>query len=506
LRAWARWVVPALLLAALSLPPARAQAGEAPAAPRKVLRLEIDGEIDLGRSHLVERAVARAVREKPALLLLVVDSPGGRVDYMEKILRSVEKARVAGVRSAAWVEGNAWSAAAIIAIACDRIYMGPTASIGAAAPIFVTEKGIQMADEKFVSAMRTQARAMAERTRRPAVLAEAMVDKDTEVLQVLVDGEKRYVSAGEWEDLRNRSYREGFEATLERTVNPKGKLLSLSASQAVEFSMADGIAGDLDAVLAREGLAGAEVVPLVLTWSQHLANFLNSPVVSILLFILGIAGLYAEFKAPGFGLPGIVGIAALALFFFGRYTVGLAEAHEILLVAAGVALLIVEVFLVPGFGIPGILGIVMILAGFFLSSQDFLVPRTPEQAVDFRWNVIRSALTLLGTAGVIAVLANLLPRSPLFRRLELKAPITETSQTGSADMHLANDLLGRRGFAETMLRPSGKGRFGELTLDVVTEGDYVEPGQAIVVQKLEGNRIVVAAVRPAAPEASVDGR
>ncbi|MCU0724109.1 MAG: hypothetical protein MUC63_10955, partial [Planctomycetes bacterium] len=427
--------------------------------------------------------------------LFVIDSPGGRVDYMEKILRSVEKARLEGVRTAAWVEGNAWSAAAIIAIACDRVYMSPTSSLGAAAPIFLTEKGIEMAPEKIVSAMRTQARAMAERTKRPAVIAEAMVDKDVEVLEVRVDAQRRYVSGREWEDLKARSYREGFEAVSERTVNPAGKLLSLSSSQALEVGMADGVAADLEAVLAKEGLAGAEIVPLSLTWSQHLANFLNLPLVSVLLFMLGIAGLYAEFKAPGFGLPGVVGIAALALFFFGRYTVGLAEAHEILLFGAGVILIAVEIFVLPGFGVAGVIGIVLVLAGFFLSSQDFLLPRSPEQEADFRANVAWSVLTILGTAGAIAGLALLLPRSPWMKRLALKAPITQTSQTGSAVMRPDRDLVGLRGSAETLLRPSGKGRFGDLTLDVVTEGDYVEPGTPLVVEKVEGNRIVVAPAR-----------
>ncbi len=457
----------------------------------KVFLVPFDGPVDLGRKDFVERAIDEAIEKKAGVILLAIDSPGGRVDYTEEILGALERARTAGIRTVAWIKGNAWSAAAIIATACDRIYVKGNASLGAAQPIFMTGEGVEEAGEKFVSAMRTEARANAERTGRPAALAEAMVDPDTEVYEVLDRGKRKFLTALEWKDLREKSYREGFEVVVESTVIEKGKLLSLTARKALDYGYVDGEAASLDRVLETEGLATAEVIEFELSWSQHLANFLTLPLVSMVLLILGIAGIYVEIKAPGFGVPGILGAACLFLLFFGKYSVGLAEIHEILLFLAGIVLILVEVFVTPGFGVPGIAGAVLIVAGLLLSSQDFVIPATELQQRAFFDNVVRTLLSMGGAVVALVFLGAVLPRTPLFRRLELRAPSLEESQGGSAVQRFDENLEGLAGTAETALRPAGRGLFGARRLDIVTEGDYVEAGTPIRIYHVEGNRIVV---------------
>jgi membrane-bound serine protease (ClpP class) len=480
--------------------PAQGREGE------KVLLLPFEGPVDVGRAHAVENAVRRAIEEEEGYhLLLVIDSPGGQVSYMEQILRAIDRAREAGVRSVAWIRGNAWSAAAIIAIGCDRVYMNKASSIGAAEPILLSPvpadgKAVHPAGEKIVSAMRTQARAVAERTNRPALLAAAMVDADIEVLEVLVDGERRFVSRQEWDRIQEKSYEEGFDAVVERTVIEKGKLLSLSAQQAKDFGFVDGLAGKRSEVLEAEGLEGAEVVVISLSWSQNLANFLTLPLISILLLIIGIGGVYIEIKTPGLGVPGIVGVLSLFLFFFGKYAVGLAEIHEILFFFAGIVLILVEVFVTPGFGIPGIAGIALVLLGLFLSSQDFIIPSDEAEWVELQTNVLQTMFSLGGTVVVLLILGWVLPKSPLFHRLTLRAPITETPLTGSAVQQFKGNLEGLQGRAETHLRPSGKGRFEEQVLDIVTEGGFVDKGERIEIRRVEGNRIVVVSIEPPVEE------
>ncbi|MHC4779510.1 MAG: NfeD family protein, partial [Planctomycetota bacterium] len=414
----------------LALAPPSAHGSEPDGGQNTVHAVRLVGPVDLGRTDLIKRAIERAKEERPDLLIIVIDSPGGRVDYTEEILKSLESLRSVGVRSAAWVRGNAWSAAAIIAVACDRIYMNRASSIGAAAPIFMTQEGVQDAGEKFVSALRTEARSNAERSGRPAALAEAMVDKDIEVFEVRVDGERKFLTGVEWRDLKERSYREGFEAVVERTVIEKGKLLSLTASQSLDYGFVNGAASSLDEVLEAEGLPDASVSTFELNWSQGLANFLTLPIVSILLLVLGVGGIYVEVKMPGFGFPGVLGILSLLLFFFGKYAVGLAEIYEILLFFLGVVLIFVEVFVTPGFGVAGVAGMALMLAGLFLSSQDFIVPRSPDQWIMLRDNLTYTVVGLGGAVVMLVFLGTLLPRSPMFKRLALRARITEEAQTG----------------------------------------------------------------------------
>jgi membrane-bound serine protease (ClpP class) len=446
-----------------------------------------------------------AVDEPGAVLLFEIDSPGGAVHLLEDLLKRIGEARSKGVRTIAWVRGNAWSAAAILAIACDRIYMNRSSSMGAALPVFISPvptdgKPANSAGEKHISAIRTEARSYAESAGRSPALAEAMVDPDTVVYAVSVRGERRFVTDKEWEEIENRAFKEGFDATIDATVIEAGKLLSLTASQALEYGFVDGTATALQDVLEAEGLAGAEVMRTTLTWSQVLANFLTAPLVAIVLLIVGVGGIYVEIKAPGFGLPGILGILALFLFFFGKYAVGLAEIYEILLFFTGVGLIAVEVFVTPGFGIPGIAGILLMLAGLLLSSQDFLVPSNQSQWTLFRFNLIYTFISLGGAVVLLVILGTFLPRSPLFRRVALRAPITDTPQTGSAVRPVEGSLVGERGVASTDLRPAGKGAFGDRTLDVVTEGDYIARGARIEIRELEGNRIVVTRVESGGSE------
>jgi len=475
-------------------------AGEGPV----VFLIPLDDAVDVGRADFISKAVDRAVKSDDAVILFEIDSPGGAVSSLGDILNDIVRARTAGVRTVAWIRGNAWSAAAILAIACDRVYMNRSSSLGAAQPVFISpvptgDKPINPAGEKMTSAIRTQARSHAENTGRSPALAEAMVDPDVAVYEAIVRGERRFLTETEWEGIQSRSLREGFEAEIVGTVIEKGKILSLSAKQALDVGFADGMAATRDEVLEAEGLSGAELVGGKLTWSQNLANVLTSPLVSMLLLILGIGGIYMEIKAPGFGLPGILGICALFLFFFGKYAVGLAEVHEILIFFAGVVLILVEVFITPGFGVPGVAGILLMVAGLLLASQDFLYPTNEAQWALLRSNAIFTTLSLAGAVVLLLFMGTVLPRSPLFRRMALRAPITETPQTGSAVPDFAEGLVGIQGRAETHLRPSGKGRFEGGVLDVVTQGDFVRAGEMIEVREVEGNRIVVESIEPSEP-------
>jgi membrane-bound serine protease (ClpP class) len=241
----------------------------------------------------------------------------------------------------------------------------------------------------------------------------------------------------------------------------------------------------LDKVLEELGLAGAEVRRASPTWAENLVRLLTHPVVSSLLITIGMLGIILEMRTPGFGLPGGLGILSLAFFFWGHWLVQLAGWEEILLVASGLVLLALEIFVIPGFGIAGVLGIAALLGGLSLSlvgagaSWDFILKA-----------VGRVVFSLL--AALIASLAMLrfLPRLPWGRRLILETGLPAGEGYASAP-EADQRWLGKGGRAVSPLRTAGIAEIEGERVDVVSDGEFIESGAAIVVTRIDGNRIVV---------------
>jgi membrane-bound serine protease (ClpP class) len=180
-----------------------------------------------------------------------------------------------------------------------------------------------------------------------------------------------------------------------------------------------------------------------------------------------------------------VGIASLALFFWGHWLVQLAGWEELLLAGAGIILLALELFVVPGFGIAGVLGIIAILAGLILS----LV------GAGDRSEVILMAAGRVGFSLLLALIASLvllrfLPRLPFGRRLMLETGLGAGHKYGSAP-DSDQRWLGKKGRASSALRPAGIAEIEGERVDVVSDGELIDAGQLIEVTRVDGNRIVV---------------
>jgi membrane-bound serine protease (ClpP class) len=273
-------------------------------------------------------------------------------------------------------------------------------------------------------------------------------------------------------------------------VIEKGKLLTLTTDEALKHKLADLRADTLDSLLQQLGLAGAELRRPALHWAEELVRLLTHPVLSSLLISIGMVGILVELRTPGFGLAGAVGVGSLALFFYGHWLVQLAGWEELLLVAAGLALLALELFVIPGFGVAGALGILALLGGLTLS----LV------GAGATTDAVISAVSRIVMALLVAVLAGLLllrffPRLPFANRLVLKADLGSGPAHGSAP-ESDQRWLGKRGRAVSVLRPAGIADFEHERVDVVADGVMIEAGEAIEVIRVDGNRIVV---RRAAP-------
>ncbi len=415
-----------------------------------IYRIPVTGTIELGLAPFVARGLREAEEARAAAVVLDLDTPGGRVDAAWEIIDAV---RDAGVPVYAYVNRRALSAGAMIGLSARALYMRPGSVLGAATP--VTGEG-QKASEKMVSAMRSEFRALAEARGFDPRIAEAMVDEEVAVPGVI-------------------------EA---------GRLLTLTTEEAVELGVATGVVeGWPELVTAVGATPGAPLVELRPNWAENLVRFLTHPMVAPLLLSLGFLGLLIEIKTPTFGVAGGIGLVSLAAFFGARLIVNLAGMEEILLFVGGLALLILEVFLIPGVGILAGLGAAAILGSLVLS----LLGRFPVWTDVLNAGAVVS-LSLLIVAAVFYALVRHLPHSRRLAGVFLKDATGR--DTGYVSAVRREDLIGQVGVALTDLRPSGTVKVGEERIDVVSEGPWIEEGTPVKVLRAEGYRHVVRELAP----------
>lgn len=466
--------------------------GQTREAPRAVVQMRVAGPLDKGTQSLVRRALDEA-EERSGILVVELDTPGGEVELMFQIATQLANAGKRGVTSVAWVHDRAYSAGALVAMACERLYMREQGVIGAAAVVQVSPEGgiVGLGDdeaaEKYRASVRAAFRAFAASHGRPPALAEGMVDRDLGVRQVrTVAGELIVVTARELEE-RNAA---GEKLTLVRTVAERGNLVALSGSEAVLFGMSDGIADSLTQVLEKVGATSAPVVLIERTRSEDLAAWLAS--VHYLLIGVGVMALMAEIKAPGFGAAGAVAIVCFALALFGNYLVGLADVPHLLAVGIGLVFVAVELFLMPGAIWPGVVGAVLVFGGlaFAQIGPDLLAsPFGREIALD-------NALELCGGTVLAILLGGLLtrflPRAPLVGGM-VQQPTAAFAGGAPGGEFTRTPRVGESGVALTPLRPVGKLRVDghPEELEARSVGAAVEAGSRVRVIAVEGLRVVV---------------
>jgi membrane-bound serine protease (ClpP class) len=284
--------------------------------------IDVEGLIDNGLHKYIQRGLATAENNNASGVILHMDTFGGLVDAADKIRKNLLDTPVTTIT---FIDKNAASAGALIALATDSIYMAPGASVGAAT---VVEGGSgDKASEKMQSYMRGLMRATAEAKGRDPRIAEAMVDESIEIEGIIAEG----------------------------------KLLTLSTSEAMSFGVINGTFRTKAEIMAYMGWEGYEEVHLQELWQESVLRFLSHPVISSIMMLMMLGGLYFELQSPGIGFAGMIsGIGAL-MFFAPLYIMGLAQSWEIVLFFIGVVLIVIEIFFIPGFGVAGGLGISLVI-------------------------------------------------------------------------------------------------------------------------------------------------
>ncbi|UCD51346.1 MAG: hypothetical protein JSW27_01685 [Phycisphaerales bacterium] len=508
MRQFCSTVVVACLCALIGGGPAVAiEAGDPNLAARSVQAAVISckGMIDQGLLDSLERRSEAAIEAGASYLIYEIETYGGLVAAADSIAKYFIQDIGDRAQTVAYVATEAISAGAMISVSCNDIIMRESTTIGDCAPITIGGKVEGVEREKSESFIRAAFQRAAEANGYPELLLKAMVTMQVDVWRV------NNLRTDQWEFFEAEKLPQdanAYDVDGAEEIVGDDELLTLTASQALEYGITRAVVTDLDGALAfleeRDGIRFVEP-PLVLEtmWSEELVRWLDSPGVMGVLIMLALLGAYIEFSAPGLGLPGLVAVICFAIIVGSKYLTGLANWVEVVLLFAGIILLLIEFLLLPGFGIAGILGTIFLLAGLFgmliKNAPDQLPwPRSPEDWGPVMDGVLGLTYGLLGFAVLAWILSRYLPRLRFMSGLILvPAPVVAGEDAAKISLSAPAESVGREpqvgdvGEVTSALRPAGKARFGDAVVDVVATAEFISKGAMVEIIEIHGNRVVV---------------
>jgi membrane-bound serine protease (ClpP class) len=494
-----------LLLAALTLPAAAAAPQTRPATPRPAAVVELRGEINNYSRDLFERRVNQARQQGATVIIIDLDTYGGVATSGLEISQFIKQH--SDLHTIAFVNPKAYSAGAMIAVACNEIVVSPVAFLGDCAPISVGPTGLQPLPDaeraKAESPILADFRDSAMRNGYDPLLLESMVTVGRTVHWIEKNGQRRFVNAEQYTKLTP----EGWTPVdgVADPVDAGNTLLTVSTDTAIKLGLAKGIAANVSELALQHNL---NIVGTYQTSpGEQIVRFLNTDIVRGLLLTIFLTTLYAAFHAPGHGMAEVTAMVTLAALLGVPLLTGYATWWEILAVLLGIALLAVELFVIPGFGVVGLTGIVLILGGLILT---FAAPEPGNApgifpSLPVTWKALENGL-LVVVVGLFASfmlswwLRQYLPKMPYFNRLILTTVVgSESGMVGSLtniDPSEQSPAVGAIGLAMTDLCPGGLAQFrdpagGTHVVSVVSDSGFVPRGAPLTVYHVEGNRIVV---------------
>lgn len=437
------------------------------AADNVIFKIDIKRDIGSTTWLYVQKGFEEAKEKKADAILIHMNTYGGEVVYADSIRTKILNSEIPVY---VFIDNNAASAGALISIACDKIFMRPGGSMGAAT--VVNQTGEQMPD-KYQSYMRATMRATAEaqgkdtlingtdttyRWKRDPLIAEAMVDERT-VVPNLIDS---------------------------------GKTLTFTSLEAQKYGYCEGLADNVDEVITKHlQLSDYELITFQPTTMDNIRGFLMSSVIQGILIMLIIGGIYFELQTPGIGFPLAVSITAALLYFAPLYLEGMAANWEIIVFVIGLLLIAIEIFVIPGFGIAGISGIVLVVAGLTLSLLE---------NVDFNFDGVetggvgKALMTVILGVGfgfaLVLYLSSRIGSKGIFRNIALNTNLENSEGYVSVELKL-KELIGQEGIAQSDLRPSGKIKINGQLFDAVSEGDFIGASTPVRVIRFEMGQLYV---------------
>lgn len=412
---------------------------------------KLDDDIFPAAGRLVKKALEEAQTNNPDWIVMELNTFGGMVDVADEISRNIQDSEAPVV---VWVNKNAASAGALISLSCDSIFMASGSSIGAAT--VVNQTGEQMPD-KYQSYMRSTMRSLAESHGRDPRIAEAMVDDRVHIPGII---DSSYTLTFTTDEAIEHNYCEGKMNTKEEVFRH--------------------LAGENYTIESYE----AEFTDKIISW-------LTNPMVSSVLILMMMGGIWFELQSPGIGFPIAAALVGAILFFMPHYLEGLAENWEILVFIAGIALLAAEIFVIPGFGIAGISGITLMVAALTLAM-------VRNVAFDFQFSkledVLYALLRVVSMASVLILLFLFFGEKIFSGRLFSKLVLQSTQNKAEGYNSVRQEemsLVGHDGIATTDLRPTGKVKIEGRLYNAITDGEIMEKGTEVHVTRINASLLVV---------------
>lgn len=454
--------------------------------------IKIEGPIDATKEMFLKARIEKARQEKVNLIFFEINSEGGIDTQADNIADLI--AGIKDMKTVAYVADRAKGVSSLVALACHRIVFHKDGEMGDVSRLVIGRNGqTQDLSESQVEALANTAERLAKQQGHPKAVARAMVDPDM-VLFAAKDsqtGAIAYVSDADMQAEPNR-----YLAPEPR--KDKGQILTLNAEEALGYHLASDVVDSQESLKGLFGLAGKEIRIDGPTWVDSVVATLNTDWMSWLLLIIGFSALVLELKLPGIGLPAIVSALAFLLFFWSRYLSGTADQLEILLFVVGLICLALELFVFPGFGVFGMSGILLILISVVMASHTFVWPTQEYEYRQMGQSLLQVTVILITVSGGAVMLGKYFPSLPLFNRMVLKPqPLTAEEPENVLAKPVAEGedslafLIGETGRTTTVLRPTGKARFGELLVDVTADGFFIEPDSLVEVVDVQGPRVIV---------------
>jgi membrane-bound serine protease (ClpP class) len=456
------------------------------------------GMIDEWQANFIARRLRSAQDEKFDLVVLEIDTNGGLVDACEEINKTIAACPIPVV---AYVKGKAFSGGALISLGCKAIVMAPGSQIGGAKAISIFGDLSPDMKQKADSMMRATVTGLCDANKYPLPIALGMVDSAAEVFETH-DLQRRFVTGDQLNDLK-------VKPEILRRWKGKDQILTLSAKEAVDVGLAAGLAADEEELFTGLNLTPAAVERADVTATEKAARFASNPLWRILLVLVGLVALIWELKSPGHGMGYFTFAFCIGVFFWLQIFSNNAGILELVMFGLGAVLLAVELFVLSGFGFPGFIGFALILLSIVMAflpdnvsfssvwkkgqggATEFEIARFTEGA---KWAAV--TLVMIVAAAVIGLLKG--AKLPGLSRMALKSEVSSTFNTAEVPVPVVmappdhrEDLTGRTGVAETVLRPSGKVRLDDATYDATSEGAFIEAGSKVLVLKTSGACLIV---------------
>ncbi len=515
-----------------------------PAAHEQAVIIPITGTITEITRDSIQRRLDYVRERGVDLVIFEFDTPGGVLGTTLEICTDIKRLRKEGIRAYAWINPQAYSAGTIIALATEGIVMSDYARMGDCQPIMVTGTGVSAVPEeieaKATSPLVAELRDSTQRNGYNYLMTLALIRPEMEIwwMENTQTGEKRFVNTKERERLttlpdgtekkdkglldyltgrregeskdsaggeRKTSWREvknhpGLGEVHQPIVEADKQLLTMSTAEALAYGFARAEVNNEQELRDYFRISGS-IERLEDTHMETLVQWLASPMVRGILFLLMLLGAYVEFHTPGIGLAGAVALVCLVLFLGAPYMAGITMTWEIVVIVVGIILLAIELFVLPGFGVAGVTGLILLVVGLLFS----FVPPEPGWNEHWFWRFrmptvpatytyLKNGLYVLvgGLCGSLITayfLARFLPQTTVGRMF---IPPNPTREQTEMRYSVADGVqVGAVGVARSTLRPAGKALIDGALVDVVTLGEFIEKDARVEVVERHGVRVVV---------------